>query len=216
MNRKSLLIALLLLAVSCKTKVSNNTVVYTNDFESNNLSQITNAIVTQFNGSAVLGPYNSNVNKGSFSLAVNSLPKHNLITITFDLYIHDSWDGNKPSPDGPDIWQMTVDGNSYIYTTFANIQCNPGYFCSPQAYPDNYPNFNHNPKAGAYATNLPGRCNSGISGGTTQYKIVKTFNHSGSSLLLQCSDKLIQPDAADQLCDESWSIDNLKIQAISL
>lgn len=200
--------------LACKTEVSRTVVVYNNDFESNNLTNITNGLTATYNGSTVLGRYNSNVNKGFFDLSINNLPKHDLVIVTFDLYIHDSWDGNKSAPDGPDIWEMKVDGNTYIYATFANFQCSPTAICSPQSYPDNYPNFYHNPKTGAYATNLPGICNAANS--TTLYKISKTFRHSSSSLILECSDKLIQTNATDKLCDESWSVDNLKVQAVSL
>src|ERR1700757_3935684 len=91
---------------ACKSNVSNETVVYTNDFESGNLTNIQNGVISKFNGSSVLGNYNCKNNKGYFTLSLNNLPSHDLITISFDLYIHDTWDGNKTAPDGPDIWQM--------------------------------------------------------------------------------------------------------------
>src|ERR1700761_4581527 len=136
MNRVLVVALCATFLVSCNTHVNNQVQVYNNDFENNNLSGITNGVISQFNSSSVLGPYN----KGFFILSVANIPKHNLITITFDLYIHDSWDGNKNPPDGPDIWEMLVDGNAYTYTTFSNDQCLPGNFCSPQAYPFDYPN----------------------------------------------------------------------------
>lgn len=217
MNKKLLFIIPLFL-FSCKTHVSNQVTVYNNDFETNNLSNISNGVISQFNGSAVLGLYNSNdaINKGNFILTVNNLPKHDLITISFDLYIHDSWDGNKTAPDGPDMWQMLVDGNSYINTTFSNDICGPNQFCSPQSYPLNYPNSYNNPKASAYRTDLPGVCHLAGPKGTTQYKITKTFKHTNGTLILECLDKLVQTNSPDQKCDESWSVDNINIKAITL
>jgi hypothetical protein len=215
MNKKLLFIVPFIL-ISCSTHVSNEVTVYTNDFESSNLSNIGNGIIEQFNGSAVLGRYNNNDNKGYFNLSLNNLPKHDLITISFDLYIHDSWDGNKTAPDGPDIWQMLVDGNRYIYTTFSNFPCGVNEFCSPQSYPLDYPNNYNNPKAGAYRTDLPGVCHLAGPNGTTQYKITKTFRHTNNTLLLECSDKLVQPNAPDPKCDESWSVDNINVKAITL
>jgi len=215
MNKKLFLVIPLFFIFSCNTHVSNQVVVYTNDFESNNLTNISGGVISQFNGSAVLGQYNNVF----FNLSVNNLPKHDLITISFDLYIHDTWDGDKMSPDGPDIWEMLVDGNTYINTTFSNDQCAiaPGNFCSPQSYPFDYPNNYNNPKTGAYRTDLPGVCSmKGIIGWTTQYKIVKTFSHSSNSLLLQCLDKLVQTNTNNPKCDESWSVDNINIQAITL
>lgn len=216
MYKNSLLIVLFFLMISCKTHVSNETVVYTNDFETNDLSNIGNGIINQFNGSAVLGQYNRSANKGYFTLLLNNLPKHDLITVSLDLYIHDSWDGNKLTPDGPDIWQMLVDGNLYVNTTFSNAACQAGNFCSPQSYPNDYPNNYNNPKTGAYRTDLPGVCLFAGPAGTTQYKITKTFSHSSNTLLLRCLDKLVQYNSPDPKCDESWSVDNINIKAITL
>ena len=214
MNKKLLSILSLVLFLSCNTHVSNEVVVYNNDFEAADLSNITGGVISQYNGSAVLGQYN----KGFFELTVNNLPKHDLIKISFDLYIHDTWDGNKQAPDGPDIWQMIVDGGMYINTTFSNDPCT-GDFCSPQSYPFDYPNNLHNPKTGAYRTDLPGVCSKqNIIGWTTQYKIVKTITHANKTLILQCLDKLVQSNGPSnqQKCDESWSVDNINIQAITL
>jgi hypothetical protein len=212
MNRKLFLIIPLVLIGSCKNQVKSEIEVYNNDFETNNLSGISNGVISQFNNSAVLGQYNN----GNFILTLNNLPKHDLITVSFDLYIHDSWDGNKPAPDGPDLWRMTVDGNPYINTTFSNAAC-PDGFCSPQSYPSDYPNNYNNPKTGAYRVDLPGACSLKTTpDGTTMYKIEKTFRHSNSTLLLQCLDKLVQTNTPDPKCDESWSVDNINIKAITL
>jgi len=199
---------------SCnKSTVSNETVVYQNDFETNDLSNITNGTITQFNNTSVLGRYNDT----SFTLSLKGLPNHDLITISFDLYIHDSWDGNKATPDGPDIWGMIVDNSPYIYTTFSNSDCSPGNFCSPQSYPLDYPNNYNNPKTGAFRTDLPGACSwASSTHGTTMYKISKTFKHSEKTLMLKCWDKLVQPNTIDPKCDESWSIDNINVKAITL
>ena len=207
-----LLVFLLFVHVSCKTHVQNEVEVYNNDFEGNNLAGIDNGIVSLYNGSFVLGQYNN----GYFNITLHNLPKHDLATISFDLYIHDSWDGNKTAPDGPDIWQMLVDGNTYINTTFSNLPCIAGNFCSPQSYPSNYPNNYNNPKTGAYRTDLPGVCSQARPNGTTLYKITKTFTHTSQTLLLQCLDKLVQTNSPDPKCDESWSVDNITIKVITL
>jgi len=208
MKKIFLLIIPFILSVSCNTHVSSQVVVYNNDFETGNLANITNGVITPFNGSAVLGRYN----KGNFALALNNLPAHDMITISFDLYIHDTWWGNSTAPLGPDIWQMKVDGNTYINTTFSNYPCAAGNFCPPQSYPASYPNSYNDPKTGAYRTDLPGACiMANTPNWTTQYKIVQTFKHSNSTLLLQCLDQL-----PETMCDQSWSVDNINIQAIKL
>src|ERR1700744_14517 len=144
MNKKILFTILFFLAISCNTHVNKQVTVYNNDFENNDLTNIYGGAISQFNGSNVLGQYNN----GYFALTVNNLPKHDLITISFDLYIHDTWDGNMPQFSGPDIWEMIVDNNPYIDATFSNVPCSPGNFCAPQSSPLNYPNNDNNPKAG--------------------------------------------------------------------
>ena len=53
------------------------------------------------------------------------------------------------------------------------------------------------------------------------YKIEKNFSSSGKAIILRFYDELYQPNAIDkdgvpqQKCDESWSIDNLKIRVVS-
>jgi len=215
MNKlKIFFIAPFLLINSCATHVSKSVVVYSNDFEKGDLSNISNGVIGSYNGSAVLGQYNN----GSFILTLNNLPSHNTISISFDLFIHDTWDGNKSAPDGPDIWEMLVDGgNILVNTTFSNDPCNAGDTCTPQAFPFNYPNNYNNPKTGAYRTDLPGFCSKqNIPGWTTQYKITKTFRHTGSGITLECLDKLVQTNAPNPKCDESWSVDNITVQAINL
>lgn len=216
MNKK--LIPILFLSVivnSCKNQVQSEVVVYNNTFENSNLSGIEDGTINQFNNTSVLGQYNN----AGFTLNLNDLPNHQLITIAFDLYIHDSWDGNKLSPDGPDIWQMLVDNNTYISASFSNGACaiGSGIICPPQSYPLNYPNNYSYPKKEAFKTDLPGVCHLATNpNGTTLYKIVKTFKHSNNTLVLHCIDKLVQTNTPTPKCDESWSVDNIVIKAITL
>ncbi|MGI4749991.1 MAG: hypothetical protein ACRYFB_05120 [Janthinobacterium lividum] len=213
MIKRLLFFLSLLLFISCKNSISSDSIIYQNDFENNNLSSIQNGIINQYNGSKVLGNYNNQ----NFILSLKNLPAHDLITITFDLYIHDQWDGNQSPFAGPDIWQMLVDGNPYINTTFSNATCGVNTFCPPQSYPDNYPNSNHNPKSGAYQTNLPGFCSmKGVANWTSLYKISKTITHSSNSITVECLDKLVQTDTVNPKCDESWSVDNIVIKTIKL
>jgi len=201
--------------ISCAKEVTDDQQVYFNDFESQPSKQISNAVTETYNGTTVLGRFNAS----GFDLNLNDLPTHKLVEISFDLYIHDSWDGNKTSNgvDGPDLWKMIVDGNLYVNASFSNEDCDNSGFCPPQSYPSDYPNSNHNPKTGAANANLPGVCNlAGKTGGTTLYKITKTIEHSKASLLMQCRDQLTQTNTPDPKCDESWSIDNLRVKVINL
>jgi len=73
----------LLFLTTCKKSSQDERVVYSNDFEQANLTGISGGVLSVFNGSHVLGRYN----KGGFSLKLDNLSKHDLIKITFDLYI---------------------------------------------------------------------------------------------------------------------------------
>lgn len=211
----SIIFVLFFTGLSCAKKVQTETQVYFNDFETEDLSGISNGFVTQYNGSTVLGRYN----QSGFELRLDNLPDHDLIRISFDLYIHDSWDGNKlgiDEADGPDIWQMLIDEEMYINASFSNTACVNvnGMFCPPQSYPANYPNNYNHPRKGAYKVNLPGVCHP--EGTTSLYKISKTISHSKNTLILQCIDQLVQRNTEDASCDESWSVDNIAINVIKL
>lgn len=201
-----------LLCLSCKKNIQKDTVVYDNDFDSESTYGIHNAVVSEYNGSKVLGRYNT----GGFDLNVVELPEHDLIEVSFDLFIHDNWRGNASSgiKDSSDIWIMNFDGKNEKYTTFSNNNCSNG-FCSFQAYPANYP-FPSNPAgANAVRTDLPGACAlQGVSGGTFKYHIKRTAYHKSTTFHLGCYAQLFAHGEADPLCSASWSIDNLIIKTI--
>lgn len=199
---------------SCKG-LQKETVVYRNDFESGSLSRIIDGKIEDYNGSKVIGRYSQN----GFLLKLDSLPVHNMVQISFDLFIHDSWDGNAVKPEGPDIWIMNIDGWSAIYSTFANGLCSS---CT-QAFPVVQPTqlnggfvfFNNKPNSNAIKTNLPGACKlKDTKGGTSMYKILRTFEHTGTTLDVGCFAQLEDPDLANKNCNESWSVDNILIKTI--
>ena len=57
-------------------------------------------------------------------------------------------------------------------------------------------------------------------GPTTLYQIEKGFKSSGNNIVIRFYDELYQPNAIDkdgvpqQKCDESWSMDNLRVRVI--
>ena len=63
---------------------------------------------------------------------------------------------------------------------------------------------------------LPGLCSlSSDFDGTSLYTIEKGFEHTGNALMIRFHDNLYQPNAVNQKCDESWSLDNLKVRVIT-
>ena len=88
-------------------------------------------------------------------------------------------------------------------------------FCLRQSYPDVFPTENL-PREGSSRL-LPGLCSlESEFDGTTMYTIEQGFEHTGNALLIRFYDQLYQPNAADQRCDESWSLDNLKVRVFTL
>lgn len=201
---------------SCAKNVNNEVEVYSNDFEGSLLTSITNGSIYSFAGTKVLGTYSN----GGFGLALNNLPEHDLVDVSFDLYVHDNWVGNQNTSyneTSPDIWELKVNGKTFISTTFSNQDCVFGNICPPQSYPADYPNNNQNPKFGATRTDFPGVCSKlNNPAGSTLYKIHKSISHAEKTLLLQCLDEFTQRNVVDNKCNASWSIDNLKIKVISL
>ncbi|MEI6882033.1 MAG: SprB repeat-containing protein, partial [Bacteroidota bacterium] len=127
--------------------------------------------IKSWNGGSVLG----NMGAQQAILNLTNIPSHDFITVDFDLYIHDSWDGNNTSS-GPDVFNMIVNGDTSIHTTFSNWNFAP---YNTQAYPSNIPASNPN-FTGALATNLPTACNSSVSTLSTKYHITKTIAHTAS------------------------------------
>lgn len=208
-------------------EIERDELIYSNDFENENLDFIDGGGFSFFNDSKVLGDFNND----GFTVHLSDIGEHDYIFVSFDLYIHGSWDGNFngfAENDKPDKWiieykpEMTLhkDSSADKYeTTFSNSPCWPNY-CLRQSYPEIFP-YENNPKTGAFKTNLDSKCpNSFFGGPTSLYKLEKVFKSSGNAIVLRFYDELYQPNAIDQngitqqKCDESWSLDNLKIRVI--
>ena len=198
--------------LSCTKNLTQLNIVYQNDFNRSSLKNIvtfdfygaTKDKIFFFNGSKVLGPFN---NAGA-AFNIDTIPEHNILEVSFDLYTHDNWEGNKPTQYGiPDLFVVKYDGNPRFMTSFSNnIQ-------HKQSFPDWFPQ-GANPALGnAIRWDLPGRCErKDWESGTVMYKIVRQFPHTNKTFQLTLSDAL-QPFNSE--CEKSWSIDNLKITAFT-
>ena len=208
-------------------EIVRDELIYNNNFENNNLTEIDGGGLSTFNGTTVIGDFNND----GFTLHLDDVGDHEYIFISFDLYIHGSWDGNFngfDNNDKPDKWIMEYKPDMDLFkdpsfdkfvTTFSNSPCWPNY-CLRQSYPENFP-FENNPRTGSFKTDLERKCFNNFFGGTTSlYKIEKGFRSSGNAIVLRFYDELYQPNAIDkdvipqEKCDESWSLDNLKFRVI--
>jgi hypothetical protein len=151
-----------------------------------------------YNGTKVFGPFAND----SITYVMNSIPRHDSITVSFDLYIHDSWEGNCATV-GEDRFKFKVNNNTLLSETFSNsVTCTQSY--SNTGVSGNYPAL-----TGAVASGLPQRCLSGST--STKYTITKSFAHSASSLVFSWLGALHDTSANLAKCNESWSLDNIII-----
>jgi hypothetical protein len=153
--------------------------------------------VTPEGGRRFLGQFGSE----TVLLRLDDLPKHSLVTVSFDLYVILSWDGNGDS--GPDVWELKVEGGpTLLQTTFSNSEDNPANLT--QAFPRFYPCGDYPARTGAAAINSLGY------GRDTVYRLRYSFPHIDDSLELYFAAKGTQP-----VSDESWGLDNVKVTAHS-
>ena len=213
------MIIFVLVMVSCENAIDEEIIIYSNDFEGMDENGISGARFSEFNNSVVLG----NFNNGEFSLQLHNLPQHDFIWVQFDLIIHDSWDGNTKTENGPDRWLMEINESvskkspfDFIReTSFSNSICNSS-LCYRQSFPQVFPS-NNQPKSGI-STSANGFCLfSANDQGSSVFDISEVIPHTKNQLLLRCYDLLRSSRSIqDPLCDESWSIDNIIIRAISI
>ena len=177
------------------------TIIYQNDFQSAVLTGWSSTggavtISTSPNGQKFLGRHSTyGFSNETVSLSLSGVPVPNIgITLAFDLYIIQSWDGNSD----PDIFELSVSGGPVLlYTTFGTH--NPRY----QSYPDNY-------GTGASYTWNTGASAIGTLGytfyGDAIYHLEYTFPHPNSNLIINFAARNLQG-----ITDESWGIDNVII-----
>jgi hypothetical protein len=183
--------------------------VYASDFESLGPTVTLDEWSSQYtsvtpSGRTFLGEFAAQ----QVSLELNDLPAHSVVTLAFDFYAIQTWDGNQESngyyPVGPDIFDLSITGGpKLLYTTFSNTESGslPGDQQGPylQAYPGAYPGSSY--FAGTGASEIDGL---GYSwDGDSVYKLAFTFPHTGSELVVNFAVSGIDGT-------ESWGLDNVK------
>ncbi len=166
-------------------------------FTNNSFGPFTDIKIVDYNGSKVLGRFNN----GRIDLAIHQLPRHQAVSVQFDLFIHDKWENT--------LWKMEIDGQEKLLTGFSN------FTAIQQSYPNWLGNGSTLFPAGAnsFNKNLPGACSMASQpNGTSEYKMEQTFQHSDADFSFSCSDA---GNYFNLNCERSWSIDNLKITLIN-
>jgi hypothetical protein len=117
---------LILLLGSCEKNITQRKRVFYENAEDGVASNIlathrdgysVGRLVRPFGGSNVIG----NFNNTSVTIELDSVPPHNMIYVSFDLFTHDNWEGLKIGQYGlPDVWNIRVNGSFELSTCFSN------------------------------------------------------------------------------------------------
>ncbi len=132
-------------------------------------------------------------------LTLDHLPPHASATLSFDLLILKSWDGNSPQY-GPDRFQLRVAGGATLLdTSFSNNKktATEGSF-------QDYPTPGSAPQTGAAAVDRLGYRFFGDS----IYPLRFTFPHAAETLVLEFTSDMYEGKGTE---DESWGLDNLRV-----
>ena len=130
------------------------------------------------------------------------------LSLSFDLFVIRSWDGNHTgSGSGPDRWGVWLgNGVSLLDTTFSNNV--PGSGSAGQAYPGPFGSGQYDPHTGADEIGTLGYEFAGST--DSVYNLHFTFTYTGGDVVLQFDGDLTTPGI-----DESWGLDNVQVTAIS-
>lgn len=131
---------------------------------------------------------------GEVTLSLVNLPRHSTVTVSFDLVIIGTWQGNGPpvlpAPYTPTYWGLRSGTQNLMEYTFANA-----------SYTQSFPNQNRPARSGAEANNTLG-----YSGGDALYRIKRKFNSSTSFLPLTFYTRNSTPQRGEQ-----WALDNVEV-----
>jgi len=175
---------------------------YFNDFESPVGAEWNYTGTSSFNGSTLLG----RMTNGAAQLTLTGLGIGDLVTIKFDFFALDSWDGSANN----DRVVFDVDGVTKLDSTFSNVSFNA------QNYPD--------PTGGGTFAAQTGSDNRDLSHGGTLpdgyygnsvYKFGGGGPNAGFTAVATSSTMVLTWTASglQDIGDESWGLDNVSAQA---
>jgi hypothetical protein len=166
-----------------------------------------------------MGEYSNEV----VTLTLKDLPSHSRVSVSFDLFIIRSWDGNAINwpveysrqlfaPQGiigPDIWTFQANGSTLLQTTFSNwLDSDPLMPNLPQAFPGSYPLGSYPAQTGASKVNS--LCyNNHERPMDAIYPMSFVFDHTGDTVTVDFSAMGLQ-----DITDESWGLDNIQVSLL--
>ena len=141
------------------------------------------------------------------TLSLRDLPEHTDATISFDLFVIRSWDGNVVGPD--EFKVSVVGGNTLLDSTFSNVDGLGGFPNWEQSYPDAIGSGSHPAHFGAAETNTLGYVFSFFSNSapwSSVYHFSYKFAHDSDDLAIDFA--AFNLEGID---NESWGLDNVAV-----
>jgi hypothetical protein len=142
------------------------------------------------------------------SLTLSGLPSHAELTITFDLYLIRTWDGNSHvySPRdqrfAPDLFNLSVVGGPTLLNATFSVHPERPYQSYPAQYPVDGSTPPRNPRhTGALGINALGYDMDAV------YRLTFTFAHSAPTVMFRFTAPELQ-----ELWDEAWGLDNVEVR----
>jgi hypothetical protein len=186
------------------------TVVYQNDFEGAVGPEWSSTAtdVTPIGGRHFLGQFGSET--ATLTIPAADIPAGTTaLTLSFDLFVLRTWDGNDTGGgSGPDRWSLTLgNGVNLLDTTFSNNV--PNSAAAGQAYPGVFGTDRFDPQTGAAEVNSLG-FTFGSDVMDSVYGPHFTFSYTGGDVVLRFAGALTTPGL-----DESWGLDNVAVRAVT-
>jgi CSLREA domain-containing protein/uncharacterized repeat protein (TIGR01451 family) len=154
-------------------------------------------------------PFLGEFNNETENLHLSQMPAHSVVTVSFDLYLLRSWDGNMDKNGsgaliGPDVFDLrqTESQNPLLHATFSNWD----KLFYRQSFPNSFPGGDYPARTGASKNNS--MCYTyGSEPQDSTYHLSYSFVHTGSSLSLDFSALGLQV-----IADESWGLNHVKVR----
>jgi hypothetical protein len=150
------------------------------------------------------------------TLSLGNLPAHDAVTISFDVYVINSWDGSDVLKKwGPDGWSFAVDGQSQLSTTFSNQPLpSPGAANNVQTFggqgapAGSYPAFTGAAEVNTLGYKFYRGSYQRLESMDSVYRFTYTVPHTDDTVRFDFRGFGLQG-----LSDESWGLDNVRVMA---